>query len=250
MTAGTIRHTSALLGDLSCHITSSAAPGSQPDLAVVMCHGFGASGNDLVPLGEELLRRRPGLMGRVRFVFPAGPLSLAGLGLGDMRAWWPIDVGRIQRLLARGALQELTAEDPEGLGPARRKLMRVVGQVQATTGLPTSRIVLAGFSQGAMLATDVALRLEERPAALGIFSGALICADAWRPKAVARTGLPVFQAHGRSDGVLPYQVGEWLRELLVTAGLQVDFRPFDDGHTISANGLEGFADLLEAALSA
>jgi predicted esterase len=58
----------------------------------------------------------------------------------------------------------------QGLDEARKAVLAMVEQVQRDTGLPLSRFILAGFSQGAMLATDVALHLPESPAALCIFS--------------------------------------------------------------------------------
>jgi predicted esterase len=58
----------------------------------------------------------------------------------------------------------------QGLDEARKAVLAMVEQVQRDTGLPLSRLILAGFSQGAMLATDVALHLPESPAALCIFS--------------------------------------------------------------------------------
>ena len=70
------------LGDLSCHVLLEREPG-QPEGAVVLCHGFGAGGDDLVPLHRELCGLDPRLE-RQRFIFPEAPLSL---GPGS-RAWW------------------------------------------------------------------------------------------------------------------------------------------------------------------
>lgn len=209
-----------------------------PRAAVVLCHGFGAPGDDLVGLGPELARRVPALAD-VRFYFPAAPLSLGELGWGDSRAWWLIDMAAIQRLqfASDEELREFRRSEPEGMPAARKALLAVVQHVANHTGLPLSRIVLGGFSQGAMLATDVALRLEEAPGALCVLSGTLLLEDTWRAKAKARAGLPVFQSHGRQDPVLPFKAAEWLRELLTEAGLPPEFVPFDGGHTIGPEAL-------------
>lgn len=220
-----------------------AAPGA-PKAAVILCHGFGAPGDDLVGLGPELARHVPALAA-TRFYFPAAPLSFADLGWGDARAWWLIDMAAVQRLQHdEAALREFRKVEPQGLAEARRMLLALVQHVADSTGLPMSKLVLGGFSQGAMLATDVALRLEEAPGGLVVLSGTLLTEDTWRVKARARAGLPVFQSHGRQDPVLPYQAAEWLKELLVEAGMQHEFVPFDGGHTIGGEALVKLGDFL------
>jgi phospholipase/carboxylesterase len=133
-------------------------------MAVVLCHGFGAPGEDLVPLGAELVRGRPELED-VRFVFPAAPLALGGVlpGWDAARAWWMLDLERLMSAqMSLGDPSKVAAafraEVPEGLAPARRNLMALIDEVSRSSGLPTSKIVLGGFSQGAMLAVDVSLR--------------------------------------------------------------------------------------------
>src|SRR5688572_27322875 len=78
------------LGELDCQVLDEIPEGGKPDLAVVLCHGFGAPAGDLVPLAEELLALRPELGPRVRFVFPAAPHSLADMGMPGGLAWFPI----------------------------------------------------------------------------------------------------------------------------------------------------------------
>src|SRR5690349_11153768 len=76
------------IGGLDAAVLDSAA---DPQLLVVLCHGFGAPGDDLVPLAPEIVRVAPALAASTRFVFPAAPLSLGDMGHGEARAWWPID---------------------------------------------------------------------------------------------------------------------------------------------------------------
>jgi phospholipase/carboxylesterase len=235
------------LGSLSCRVYQEAA--GPPTLAVVLCHGFGAPGDDLVSLGPELVRRSPALA-PVRFIFPSAPLSLAGImpsAMGDSRAWWMLDMERMIAIrMGQGPQtpEQLRAEVPDGLPQARRALMGLVDAAARATSLSLSRLVLGGFSQGAMLATDVAFRLEEAPAALAILSGAVVAEPDWRARAPARRGLRVLQSHGTEDPILPYDNAEVLRELLTEAGLKVDFVPFPGGHTIPMEALERLAQLL------
>ncbi|MCC6334737.1 MAG: hypothetical protein IT380_12230 [Myxococcales bacterium] len=140
-----------------------------PTAAVILCHGFGAPGDDLVGLAGELVAKQPSLAG-ARFFFPAAPLSLGGFGWGDSRAWWMIDLPTVARLQQGDphALREFRKVEPEGMPQARNVFKRLVLDVATQTGLPMKQVVLGGFSQGAMLATDVALRLEEAPGGLAV----------------------------------------------------------------------------------
>src|SRR5262249_40154781 len=108
--------------------------------------------------------------------------------------------------------------------------------------------VLGGFSQGAMVATDVGLRIVPAPDALVLFSGAVVDAPRWQALAPARRGLPVFQSHGREDPILPFTESERLRELLRSGGLEVEYLTSRGGHTITREALERSAALLSGLL--
>lgn len=241
-----IRRVSTRLGELDCQVVDALPEGAAPELVVVLCHGFGAPATDLVPLGAELTALQPALASRVRFVFPGAPLSLSMYGMAHARAWFHLP----QEVLMgqQRDWERFAREVPEGLKEARRAVMSVVSAVSAATKLPYGRIVLGGFSQGSMVTTDVTLRLEEAPAGLCILSGTLLAEAEWRQRAAARKGLPVFQAHGRYDDVLPFAPAERLRDLLTEAGLAVEFLPFDGPHTIAPDELERLAAFLVARL--
>jgi phospholipase/carboxylesterase len=216
---------------------------------VILCHGFGATGTDLVSLGPELLRLKPELSSSVRFFFPEAPLALDELGMHGSRAWWPLDVERLTAAIEQGELRDLRNETPPGLVEAREKLLALVEQIRESTGLETARVVFGGFSQGAMLTTDVALRLPERPAGLCIFSGTLLCQQEWRELVVRRGPLPVLQSHGRQDPLLPFPAAEQLCELMTEAGMPVQFIPFDGPHTIPFAAIEQLAAFLRGFVS-
>ncbi len=233
-------------GDLNCYVMAPEADPRSADGVVILCHGFGAPGDDLVPLAGEMVRQAPQLGERLMFVFPAAPLTPPELGGG--RAWWPIDMMELQRALDRGEFRDRRAESPELLPQSREMVQTLVEQVRSQTGLPLSRIVLGGFSQGAMLATDVSLRLEDSPAGLIVFSGTLLCQDEWRRLAPGRSGLRVFQSHGTLDPLLPFAAAEELRDLLAQAGLTVEFHAFPGMHTIDGEGMRAAVALLKAVL--
>ncbi len=235
------------LGGLQCRVLQEGD--GAPRGVVVLCHGFGAPGDDLVGLYEELIALAPSLSG-VRFVFPAAPLSLASMGYGDARAWWLIDFEKIQALNSGdlAALQEFRKQEPDGMAKARALMLKAIDELTAQTGLPMSKVVLGGFSQGAMISTDLALRLPEAPAGLAILSGTLLVEDVWRAKAKARAGLPVLQSHGTVDPILRFDAAEKLRDLLTEAGSPPEWVPFEGPHAIPLAVLRKLAKFLAARL--
>ncbi|NOX56227.1 MAG: phospholipase [Planctomycetes bacterium] len=239
-----MNHESQILAGLSCRIVDALPAGASPHLVAILCHGFGAPGTDLVSVASELVLLRPELADAVRFVFPAAPLRLDDVGMPGGRAWWMIDLDRLNAAMQRGELLDMRRETPEGLAEARARLMDLVHAVCERMSVATAQVVLGGFSQGAMLSTDVTLRLEDAPAALCIWSGTLLCEDDWRRLAPRRRGMPVLQSHGRNDPLLPFAAAESLRDLLQEAGLQVEFLPFGGLHEIPREALRRFAELL------
>lgn len=243
---GRMRAERMRLGELDCVVADALPLGDRPDLLVVLGHGFGASGEDLVGLAPALASLAPALAARARFVFPAAPLTLEEVGMPDGRAWYrlPPDVlmGRMRDW------DRFARETPEGLLPARRALTSVLDALVERTGLPYGRMVLGGFSQGAMVSTDVALHLDAPPAGLVLLSGSLMSQDAWQLRAEGRPGLPVFQSHGRHDDVLVFSQAERLRDLLESAGARVEFHPFDGPHTIPSETVDALAEFLTRRL--
>lgn len=222
-----------------------------PRTVVVLCHGFGAPGDDLVSLSLELMHQGNTLSLGVQFVFPEAPLTLASMGLADGRAWWMIDM---ERLLAaqRGDMakaQRTRTEKPAGLESARKNVQDLVAELSTRLKLPLSRFVLGGFSQGAMVMTDLTLRLPQNPAGLAIMSGTMINEPEWQQLVTSRKGLRVVQSHGRQDALLSFAFAEGLRDLLQSGGCDVQFVPFDGGHTITVETLHALVQLIEAAHS-
>lgn len=241
-----MRQTLLEMGGLATRVVDDLPEGSQPKLAVILCHGFGASQTDLVALGAEILESSEKLPACARFYFPGGPLDLSAWGMYGAAAWWMIDFEAIQRAMAEGGFRaRMRNERPEGLEQARQSLLQLIEQVCKDTGLGLDRVVLGGFSQGSMLTVDVAMQLAQRPAALIAWSGTLMNEEEWRGLAPRRKGLKVLQSHGRQDQILPYEWAEHLRDFLTQGGLEVQFMPFDGPHTISLPALQATVRLLE-----
>ena len=113
-------------------------------------------------------------------------------------------------------------------------------------GLTADRFVLGGFSQGAMLTTDVALRLKKTPAGLVILSGGLINEAQWRQLALERGPLAVLQSHGKYDSILPFPMGTALRDLCLEGGADVDFVAFNGDHEIPLEVLHRLTHFVRA----
>jgi phospholipase/carboxylesterase len=195
---------------------------------VILLHGFGAPGDDLVPLAEVM-----NLPAGTRWLFPEAPLPLS-MGYGSARAWWMIDMARIQADRAAGLTRDLSVEVPNGLGLARERVLGFLKELPRHVPIEYKQTVLGGFSQGAMLTCDAVLHSEYPFAGLVQLSGNYLAQPVWGPRMPKRKGLPVFQSHGVQDPILPYSGAERLRDALSTAGLEVDWQSFRGGHEIPA----------------
>jgi phospholipase/carboxylesterase len=215
------------LGGLTVRITGGRdGKGAGPGPLVVLLHGFGAPGNDLVALSEYL-----DAPAGTRFLFPEAPISIP-MGFGDSRAWWMIDMARIQADRAMGKSRDMSNESPRGLSEAREHMKTLLIDIHRTFGADPAHTVLGGFSQGAMLSCDALLHSTQPYAGLIQLSGTLIAKQEWNPLMVKRMGLPVFQSHGTQDPILDYPMAERLRDEFLQAKMQVDWQPFRGGHEI------------------
>src|SRR4051794_23551020 len=148
-------------GSLSSYFVHDLAPAEQPALAIVLCHGYGAPATDLVGLAQPLLATAPAGVKKAVLIFPGGPLDLAGQGMPGGRAWWPVDLDRLINRRTPELVEGFRRDCPPGLIESRDMLVHLLAEAGHHFGLTADRFVLGGFSQGAMLATDVALRLKK-----------------------------------------------------------------------------------------
>ena len=128
--------------------------------------------------------------------------------------------------------RNLSKNIPKGVPLASNMLMGLVYQIMLDYGISSSRIILGGFSQGSMITTDVALKMDQPPGGLIVMSGTLVCEEVWRKLAQKRGVMKIFQGHGRSDPLLSFNAAERLKKLFVEAGLDHKFLPFDGFHEI------------------
>jgi phospholipase/carboxylesterase len=224
--------------DIAGLTTRIVGPPDAP-ATVVLLHGFGAPGDDLVALANYF-------DAPARYVFPAAPLELGGL-YGDSRAWWLLDLAKLEQELRSGVPRDRSDEIPEGLPNAREHLLRFLDQLQARYQIPDDKLVIGGFSQGAMLALDIALHRQTPPAGLVLMSTTWVAAKDWEPRFGSLAGVPIVMSHGRNDMLLPFSVSEALRDRLRTAGANVEWHQFVGGHEIPPAVLDAVGAFLRAS---
>lgn len=200
-----------IIGGLEC----LAIGDPQAALQVVFLHGRMMSGEDLAPFGQSL-----GVP--AYFVFPSAPLAVAPQG----RSWWPMDSEVQAARLATGPL-DLHALWPQGRAQARAALGGLLSALA-----PGRKRMLAGFSQGGMLAMDYVLHDAPRPDLLALLSSSRIAFDDWLPRLPVLQGLPVLVAHGTDDRELGFAAGEALRDAATAGGAVVEWLPFEGEHGI------------------
>ena len=209
---------------------------------VVLLHGFGAPGDDLVALWKMMY-----VSDEVRFVFPVAPLALDGVIYGG-RAWWMLDMERMARDVASGRGCDVSVV-PNGLSEARASILALLDNLEHQWNITSDQIILGGFSQGAMLACDTVLRADRPFAGLILLSGSMIAKDEWISCMPNRQGLSVFQSHGTDDPVLPCGIAKDLRTTMMEQGISVEWHEFRGGHEIPFVVLEHLSRFIQAQLT-
>ncbi|WP_189450882.1 alpha/beta hydrolase [Cognatilysobacter xinjiangensis] len=214
--------------------------GPSPRWAVVWLHGLGADGNDFAPLVPELVRPH---WPAIRFVFPHAPVQPVTINGGmRMRSWYDI----VSFDLAGRA-------DSKGVDESVARVEALIAR-EIERGVPASRIILAGFSQGGAVTLAAGLRRREPLAGLVALSTYLpLGTDALArlgdtPEAARRQ--PVFVAHGRQDPVVPYAAGEDAARRLRELGFTVDFHAYPMQHQVCLEEIDALRAWFEARLQA
>ncbi|HSZ82530.1 MAG TPA: hypothetical protein VLA14_09615 [Polyangia bacterium] len=202
---------------------ATLARGGKGPPTVLLLQGYGAKAKDWLPFTKTIVVPR-----RARFVFPEAPEKTSPPdGPIGGRAWWRLG---LEDHVPKGArLPDLAATHPPGLDEATARVRALMHRLRRSPGGP---LVLGGFSQGAMVASNLAFTTDEPIAALVILSGTPVDEAAWLRGLAPRRGLRVFISHGRADPTLPFASADRLRKELAAAGLEVTWFPFDGVHEI------------------
>lgn len=195
--------------------------GEQPTAAIIVLHGLGADGNDFVPIADEL---RLDAVGPVRFVFPHAPTRPVTINNGYvMRAWYDI--------LSLGTGPD-RGEDEAGLRASQAEIEALITR-EAERGIPASRTVLMGFSQGCAMTLMTGLRHPERLAGLVGLSGYLPLAKLTpAERHAANADTPLFLAHGLHDPVIPLARAQASRDALQAMGQPLEWHEYPMEHSV------------------
>lgn len=192
--------------------------GRPPEKLVVLLHGYGADGSDLIDLGRHWAQILPEAL----FVAPNAPRPCGQSPFGF--EWFPLAVDRI-----RGRI--------EGAAGAAPVLVEFLSDLWAQTGLEAADTWLVGFSQGAMMALHVGTGLDAPLAGIIAFSGAFVPSEAFATGAGARP--PVALIHGADDQVVDPQLSRDAATELTAAGFEVALHICPGlAHGISQDGLD------------
>lgn len=224
----------AQIGNLDCTIVRSSQSDEPATSVVILCHGFGAPGTDLVSIADQLIEAGKGLE-QTEFIFPQAPIEIDPMF--DSRAWWMLDMVKIQELMEKGEFREFGSSNPPELPARRQAINEIIADAKSRHRIDDSKIILGGFSQGSMLSLDVALNYSGNLGGLILWSSAFISQDTWTELATQHEPMKIFQSHGTLDPILPYAGAEFLAQTLAELGHQVEFCKFVGQHQIPMEGL-------------
>ena len=209
-------------------------PRSQAEGAVVWLHGLGADGHDFVPIVPYL-----GLPD-VRFVFPHAPSRPVTINGGMvMPAWYDIT-----------ALARAGGEDESQVREASAQVGAILAR-EVERGVPASRIVLAGFSQGAALALHAGTRYPDRLAGILVLSGYEVRARSREGEASpANRATPILFCHGTRDPTVPVAGGRLAYDAHASPQREAAWREFPMAHEVSEEEIAVVRDWLHARLEA
>lgn len=209
--------------------------GPNPTHSVILLHGLGADGRDFAPIVPELVGAAwPPL----RFVFPNAPTRPVTINGGmAMRAWYDIlGIDLHQR------------QDEVGMRASIAAVEALIER-EIERGVPAQHIVLAGFSQGGAIALAAGLRHAQSLGGIVALSTYLPMSGSLADeRSAANAAVPIFQAHGTADAVVPLARGEDSRQAMQALGYRVDWHTYPMAHSVCPQEITDLRAWLEPRL--
>jgi len=212
------------------------ATGERPTATVILLHGLGADGNDFAPLVAEL--RLPSTL-VVRFIFPHAPVRAVTINNGmRMRAWYDIAAADLN-----------SRADLAGVRQSQGEIDALIAS-EVARGTAPSRIVLAGFSQGGVVALQSALRYPQRLAGVMALSCYLVAPDRLAAEVSQQNrDVPIFMAHGIADPVVRFDWAEASRRVLEANGFKVEWHAYRMEHSVCGEEVRDASAWLQRVLA-
>jgi len=198
---------------------------------LIWLHGLGATCEDFVPWVPEL-RDLSGLP--LRFVFPQAPLRPVTINNGYvMPAWFDIS-----------SLDKSGLIDPAGISTSVQQINALI-QHEKERGFTHNKIIVAGFSQGAVIALSTLMTDPEKLAGAIALSGFLPTNTQWpsphRP--------PIFMGHGMRDEIVPYAYGKAAAEMLIQADYPLSWHTYPMSHSVCEQEVRDLAVWLKEVIA-
>lgn len=212
-------------------IESLCIENPDPETGIVFFHGYGANMQDLFPLWQMWDN------GKYNWYFPNGVLPLP-MGYYEGRAWFSIDMEALDRAIRSGEFRDMAGTIPPELDATLLQQEHYLTELSKKH----SKLIVGGFSQGAMCASHLALNSNIKIDALILLSGNLLAEDRF-PQA-ARS-IPFYQSHGTRDPILPLKGAQLLEQKLKNLNFQGSLHAFDGGHEIPPKVINEVKKFLE-----
>ena len=203
-----------------------------PTACVIWLHGLGADGNDFVPVVNMLN------LSHVRFILPHAAYKKVTANNGyEMRAWYDVF-----------GFTPGSREDEAGVRESQAYIESLISK-EIARGIPSNRIVLAGFSQGGAVALQTALRYKQPLAGVMALSTYLpLKASLEKEKTLLNEHIPIFMAHGTSDTVISFATNRLSFEVLQAQHYHIEFHEYAMAHTVSTQEIDDIRAFLRTTL--
>lgn len=205
---------------------------ASPTASVIWLHGLGADGNDFVPVVHMLN------LPQVRFILPHAAFKKVTANSGyEMRAWYDIF-----------GFTPDSREDETGVRDSQAYIESLISK-EIARGIPSNKIVLAGFSQGGAVVLQTALRHKQALGGVLALSTYLpLKASLEKEKSLLNQQIPIFMAHGNTDNVITLSTNRASYEVLQAQHYRIDFHEYAMAHTVSTQEIDDIRAFLHTAL--
>jgi len=241
----TVNSTAFAYSSMSTHTTERDGKGtivvspkdeSSQSALIVICHGLGDSAEGFADVAEQFATQLP----YAKFVLPTAPTQPVTMNMGmPMPSWYDIK-----------GLDERANESCKGIVESRDRIVKILEDEHKATGLPFSRMLLAGFSQGGALSlwTGLQLPVEQKPAGIVVMSGYLAAAAQFKLTPELKD-VPIFHGHGQMDPMVQYPMAQKTQSRLMEAGvLNYELKTYPIQHTVSPSEIGDVLKFIQKVL--
>jgi len=211
--------------------TVEIQPTDTHQYSVIWLHGLGADGHDFEDVAREL---HVNVAPHIRFIFPNAPIQAVTINGGmEMRAWYDILAMTLEREV-----------DINGIYQSAALIDQLIAREQSE-GIAAENILLAGFSQGGVIALHVGLRYPERLAGMIALSTYLpTLTQLSSEEAAANKNTPIFMGHGILDSVVAIESGKAVFDALHTQGYPIQWHDYVMEHSVCIEEIEHIATFI------